>query len=63
MLFRSCLGLGTDYDGISTHEELPDASYMERLIDALQTKGGFHERELDLILGENVLRVYREILS
>lgn len=58
-----CLGLGTDYDGISTHEELPDASYMERLIDALQTKGGFHERELDLILGENVLRVYREILS
>ena len=56
-----CLGLGTDYDGISTHEELPDASYMDRLIDALKTKGGFSERELDLCLGQNVLRVYQEI--
>lgn len=56
-----CLGLGSDFDGIDTHAELPGADYMERLADALK-KGGFSERELDKILGENVLRVYREIL-
>lgn len=56
-----CLGLGSDFDGIETHEELHGADCMERLADALK-KGGFSEGELDKILGENVLRVYREVL-
>ncbi len=57
-----CLGLGSDFDGISTHEELYDASCMPKLADAFR-KAGFSERETDLILGENVLRVYRDILK
>lgn len=56
-----CLGLGTDFDGIETHQELPDASYMPLLVDALK-KGGFTESQLDKILGENVLRVYKDTL-
>lgn len=55
-----CLGLGSDFDGIDTHAELTGADRMERLVDALK-KGGFTERQLDKILGENVLRVYREV--
>lgn len=57
-----CLGLGSDFDGIVTHEELTGADRMAELADALK-KGGFSESESDKILGGNVLRVYREILS
>ena len=57
-----CLGLGSDFDGIDTHEELPGADCMERLWNALK-KGGFKERELDKIYSENVLRVYQEVLK
>lgn len=56
-----CLGLGSDFDGIDTHEELPDAGHMDRLFTALQ-KTGFTEGQIDKIFSENVLRVYREIL-
>ena len=56
-----CLGLGSDFDGIKTHAELPGAHRMERLADALK-KGGFGQGALEKILGGNVLRVYREIL-
>lgn len=56
-----CLGLGSDFDGIDTHAELPGANKMERLWDALQ-KSGFSEDELDKIFAGNVLRVYREVL-
>ena len=56
-----CVGLGSDFDGIDTHEELPGADCMERLWEALK-KGGFKERELDLIFSENVLRVYNDVL-
>lgn len=57
-----CLGLGSDFDGIDTHEELPGADCMGRLWDALK-KGGFKESELDKIFTENVLRVYQEVLK
>ena len=57
-----CLGLGGDFDGIDTHAELPGADRMERLADALK-KGGFSEGQLDKILGGNVLRLYREVLT
>lgn len=55
------LGLGSDFDGIDTHEELPGAQSMERLWDGLH-RAGFTERQLDKIFCENVLRVYRDTL-
>lgn len=55
------LGLGSDFDGIDTHEELPGAQSMERLWDALK-QGGFTEEEMDRIFWKNVLRVYGEVL-
>lgn len=55
------LGLGSDFDGIDTHEELPGAQSMVLLWEALH-KDGFTQRELEKIFAGNVLRVYREIL-
>ena len=56
------LGLGSDFDGIDTHAELPGAQSMEKLWEALKASG-FAESQLDRIFSENVLRVYREALS
>lgn len=56
------LGLGSDFDGIDLHEELPGAQSMERLWDGLH-KAGFTQDALDRIFYGNVLRVYRETLS
>lgn len=56
------LGLGSDFDGIDTHEELAGAQGMEKLYDAL-LKGGFQASEADKIFSENVLRVYKDTLS
>ncbi|MGN0431226.1 MAG: dipeptidase [Lachnospiraceae bacterium] len=56
-----CLGLGSDFDGIDIHEELPGADCMGRLWEALK-QGGFKESALDKIYGENVLRLYREVM-
>lgn len=56
------LGLGSDFDGIDTHEELPGAQSMERLWEALKT-AGFTEEQLDRIFWKNVLRVYKEDLG
>lgn len=56
------LGLGSDFDGIDTHEELPGVQSMEVLWEAMH-RGGFTEGELDKIFCGNVLRVYRETLS
>lgn len=55
------VGLGSDFDGIDTHEELPGADCMDRLFDALK-KNGFTERQIDKIFYQNVLRLYREVL-
>ena len=55
------LGLGSDFDGIDTHEELPGAQSMEKLWDGLKA-GGFAESQMDLIFSGNVLRLYRDIL-
>ena len=56
------LGLGSDFDGIDTHEELQGAQGMELLADALG-KGGFTAAQIDGIFSENVLRVYKECLK
>lgn len=55
------LGLGSDFDGIDTHEELPGAGKMDRLEDGLK-KGGFLPSQVEKIFAGNVLRVYREVL-
>lgn len=57
-----CLGLGSDFDGIRTHEELYDASCMHLLFDALKREN-FTEDQIDQIFYKNVLRLYRETLG
>lgn len=56
------LGLGSDFDGIDTHEELEGAQGMEKLANALK-KAGFMESRLEKIFRDNVLRVYRDTLK
>ena len=55
------LGLGSDFDGIDTHEELAGAQGMEKLYDRL-IKSGFGENQVEKIFGGNVLRVYRDCI-
>jgi len=55
------LGLGSDFDGIDTHEELQGVQGMGKLWEALKADG-FSEGELDKIFRKNVLRVYRDSL-
>ena len=57
-----CIGLGSDFDGIGGHRELPGAQTVPLLAEALG-KGGFKASEIDKILSGNVLRVYREVFS
>lgn len=54
-----CLGLGSDFDGISTNKGIPNAAYMPQLFDLLK-KNGFTESDLEKICYKNVLRVYKE---
>lgn len=56
------LGLGSDFDGIDTHRELPGAQSMGLLWDALHG-AGFTEGQLDKIFYQNVLRVYRDTIG
>lgn len=56
------LGLGSDFDGIDGHFQLPGVQHMDRLYEALR-HSGFSSREVDQIFCENVLRVYRECLK
>ena len=55
------LGLGSDFDGIPVHKELPGVQSMELLWDALH-RAGFTQAQLDKIFYKNVLRVYRDCL-
>lgn len=57
-----CVGLGSDFDGISPNLEMEDASQMHMLESALQ-KAGFSEEDIAKIFYQNVLRVYKEILK
>lgn len=55
------LGLGSDFDGIPQNPELKGVQDMPGLYDALK-HAGFTENQLDLLFGQNVLRVYQEWL-
>lgn len=56
-----CLGLGSDFDGIDGHGELPDYSFLPRLADAL-LRAGFSADDTEKIFHKNVLRFYKELL-
>lgn len=56
-----CIGFGTDFDGIHSDLEIPDASYMNQLAQAL-SENGFTQEEIEKVFYKNVLRVYKEIL-
>lgn len=56
------LGLGSDFDGIDGHKELPGVQAMPRLIDAFE-KAGIPASDIEKIFSGNVLRVYREVIG
>lgn len=56
------LGLGSDFDGIPTHRELPHGAAMPLLWDGLR-KAGFTATDCDKIFYKNVLRIYKDTLS
>lgn len=57
----SCIGLGSDFDGIDDNIELENCSHMELLEYELH-KCGFHESEIEKIFHKNVLDFYKEAL-
>ena len=56
-----CLGLGSDFDGISGELEIQDCSQMQKLVEGLE-RAHFTGTEIENILWRNVNRVYREML-
>ena len=57
----SCIGLGSDFDGIDDNLEIKNCSYLGLLESELR-KNGFHEREIEQIFFQNVLNLYKELL-
>lgn len=57
----ACVGLGSDFDGFRGEGRPADAASQEDLIWAFH-KAGLTESEIDGILYQNVMRVYREVL-
>ncbi|MDD5935097.1 MAG: dipeptidase [Clostridiales bacterium] len=56
------LGLGSDFDGINTPQDLKDASCLPMLAQALED-AGLKNQEIEAIFHKNVLRVYRDVLK
>lgn len=56
-----CIGLGSDFDGITSIVEMGDCSGMQLLADAM-SREGFTDSEIEAVFSGNVLRVYRELL-
>ena len=57
-----CIGLGTDFDGISSELEIKDASYMSLLANRLKEEG-FDDDKIAKIFYKNVLRVLENVLK
>ena len=57
-----CIGLGSDFDGISQNLEMKNASYLPQLEKALKD-AGLTTEEIEKVFYKNVLRVYREVLK
>lgn len=58
----SCIGLGTDFDGIGGEMEIADASFLPKLESAL-TQSGLNSKEISQIFGENTLNLFRRVLK
>lgn len=56
-----CLGLGSDFDGISGELEIQDCSQMHKLVSEFERQH-FTNTEIENIFYRNVMRVYREML-
>src|SRR5699024_7648784 len=54
------VGLGSDFDGASMPEELPNASEMPGITEELASRG-YSKQAIEKILGGNVLRVLNEV--
>ncbi|ABO50436.1 dipeptidase, Metallo peptidase, MEROPS family M19 [Desulforamulus reducens MI-1] len=58
----SCIGLGSDFDGIdATVEGLHDASIAVPNLENALIKKGYTTGEIEKIMGENWLRVFKEV--
>ena len=57
----SCIGLGTDFDGIGSRVELVDCSGMQMLAHEM-SREGFTTGEIEAVFHGNVLRLYKELL-
>ncbi len=58
---EECVGIGTDFDGISGQLEISDCTQMERFFAALR-KRGISERVVEKIARRNVERVICEVM-
>lgn len=56
-----CIGLGSDFDGITGELEMEDCSQLAKLIAELE-RAHFTGSEIEHILYKNVMRFYREML-
>lgn len=56
------LGLGSDFDGIDGHKELPGAQAMPSLMDSF-AQAGFTASEIEKIFSGNVLRMYEDVIG
>ena len=57
-----CIGLGSDFDGISGNLDLSSAADLPLLEDGMR-KAGFTASEIEAVFYGNVLRLYREVLK
>jgi membrane dipeptidase len=58
---EDCVGLGTDFDGISGHLEIGDPTEMQKLFNALR-HAGLSERQIEKFAFGNVMRLLRDTL-
>lgn len=58
----SCLGLGTDFDGIDGELEISGADKMQLLAEEMERQG-FRQAEIEAVFHKNVLNLYREVLK
>jgi membrane dipeptidase len=56
-----CIGLGSDFDGITSILEMKDCSGMQMLAEEM-LRHGFTESEVEKVFYKNVLRLYQELL-
>lgn len=57
-----CIGLGSDFDGISGNLDLSSAADLPLLEDGMR-KAGFTSSEIEAVFHGNVLRLYKEVLK